>query len=109
MVTQGLNRTAQKKGIKKGNNGKHKDYYNSYDKRFYINNIKSCPHDENLYLFKRDPVNKIITTPIELLIKLGLDSGHESKEALINNILELTINDDRKLFEAAVRLNIDLS
>ena len=24
------------------------------DKRFYVNNIKSYPHDENLYLFKRD-------------------------------------------------------
>ena len=24
------------------------------DKRFYINNINSYPHDENLYLFKRD-------------------------------------------------------
>ena len=28
------------------------------DKRFYVNN-KSYPHDENLYLFKRDLVNKI--------------------------------------------------
>ena len=24
------------------------------DKRFNVNSIKSCPHDENLYLFKRD-------------------------------------------------------
>ena len=24
------------------------------DKRFYVINIKSYPHDENLYLFKRD-------------------------------------------------------
>ena len=29
------------------------------DKRFYVNNIKSYPHDENLYLFKRDLINKI--------------------------------------------------
>ena len=29
------------------------------DKRFYVNNFKSYPHDENLYLFKRDLVNKI--------------------------------------------------
>ena len=28
------------------------------DKRFYVNNIKSCPHDENLYLFKRNLINK---------------------------------------------------
>ena len=24
------------------------------DKRFYVNQIKSYPHDENLYLFKRN-------------------------------------------------------
>ena len=28
------------------------------DKRFYVNNIKSYPHDENLYLFKRDLIKK---------------------------------------------------
>ena len=75
------------------------------DKRFYVNNIKIYSHDENLYLFKRDLIKKIYTTPIELLIKLGLDA---SKESLTNNILELTINDDRKLIEAAIRLYNDL-
>ena len=29
------------------------------DKRFYVNNIKSYPHDENLSLLKRDLINKI--------------------------------------------------
>ena len=29
------------------------------DKRFYVNNIKSYPHDKELYLFKRDLLNKI--------------------------------------------------
>ena len=24
------------------------------DKRFYVKNIESCPHDENLYLFKKE-------------------------------------------------------
>ena len=48
------------------------------DKRFYVNNIKSYPHDENLYLFERDLVNKIINTTLELLMKLGL---HVSKES----------------------------
>ena len=57
------------------------------------------------YLFKSGLINKINSTPIELLLKLGLD---ESKEALINNILELTINDDIKLIEAAFRLYNDL-
>ena len=29
------------------------------DKKFYVNNIKCYPHDENLYLFKRDILNKV--------------------------------------------------
>ena len=29
------------------------------DKRFYVNNIKRYPHYENLYLFRRDLINKI--------------------------------------------------
>ena len=32
------------------------------DKRFYVNNIKSYPHDENLYLSKKDLINKICET-----------------------------------------------
>ena len=46
--------------------------------KLYVNNIKSYPHDENLYLFKRDLVNKINYTILELLIKLGLDVSKES-------------------------------
>ena len=82
------------------------------DKRFYVNNIKSYPLDENMYLFKSDQVNKICertssvasqagslinNTTLELLIKLGLDVSKESLEALIwepapliNNFKELT-------------------
>ena len=30
------------------------------DKRFFVSNIKSYPHDENLYLFRRDLVKKLI-------------------------------------------------
>ena len=29
------------------------------DKRFYVNNIKSYPHDKELYLFKKDLINRI--------------------------------------------------
>ena len=72
------------------------------DKRFYLNNIKSYPHDENLYLFKRDLIKKICeagslinTTPIELLIKLGLDVSKESLESFIDNNKELTTNVDK--------------
>ena len=78
------------------------------DKRFYVNNNKSYPHDENLYLFKRDLVNKIKNTSLEVLIKLRLDVGKESLESLIKNILELTINDDRMLIEANIKLYNDL-
>ena len=78
------------------------------DKRFYVNNIKSYPHDKELYLFKRDVVNKINTTPIELLLKLGLDVSKKSLKSFIKNIKELTITDDRKLIEAAIRLYNDL-
>ena len=89
------------------------------DKRFYVNNIKSYPLDENMYLFKRDLVNKICertssvvsqtgslitNTTLELLIKLGLDVSKKPLEALINNIKELTIKEDRKFIETAIRL-----
>ena len=87
-----------------------------------------------MYLFKRDLVNKICeqtssvasqagwgtkaegpslinNTTLELLKKLGLDVSKESLEALIwepapliNNIQELTIKEDRKFFETAIRL-----
>ena len=59
------------------------------DKRFYVYNIKNYPLAENMYLFKRDLVNKIcevgsliINTLLELLIKIGLDVSNESLEAL---------------------------
>ena len=36
---------------------------NTFDhKRFYVNNIKSYPHDANLYLFKRDLVKNLPST-----------------------------------------------
>ena len=96
-----------------------KSLSNFDDKRLYVNNIKSYPPDENMYLFKRDLVNKncertlsvasqagslINNTTLELLLKLGLDVSKESLEALINNIKELTIKEDRKFIETAIRL-----
>ena len=82
------------------------------EKRFYENNIKSYSH-ENLYLFKKDLLNKIKTTSIELLIKLGPDESNDprngnSVDLLINKFKELTVNDDRKLTEAAITLYNDL-
>ena len=93
------------------------------DKRFYVNNIKNYPLDENMYLFKRNLVYKICeqissvagflinNTTLELFIKLRLDVSKESLEALIwepapliNNIKELTIKKDRKLIETAISL-----
>ena len=75
------------------------------DKRFYVNNIKSYAHDENLYLFKRDLVNKICERTSSMPSQASINLN---KEQLVNNILELTINDDRKLIEAAIRLYNDL-
>ena len=81
------------------------------DKRFYVNNIKSYPLDGNLYLFKRDLVNKICEagSPIKdasvELLRRSLDGD---KDLLINIIKELNINDDRKLILAAITLYNDL-
>ena len=61
------------------------------DKRFYVNNIKCYPLDENLYLFKRDLINKIY-------------QADPSLDVIMNNIKELTIKEDRKFIEAAITL-----
>ena len=74
------------------------------DKRFYVNNIKSYPHDENLYLFKRDLVKKICEAGSPIT-NASLDGD---KDLVIINIKELTINDDRKLILAAITLYNDL-
>ena len=39
------------------------------------------------------------------LLRRSLDGD---KDLFVNNILELTVNDDRKLIEAAITLYIDL-
>ena len=67
------------------------------DKRFYVNNIKSYSHEENLYIYKKYIINKIYRAPLDL-----------DKDQLTNNILELTINDDRKLNKAAIKLYNEL-
>ena len=121
----------EEKGINNCNNAKHEQYYNALmyneqrtvdecklqkigynmtktktnklslntfdDKKFYVNKFKSYPHDENLYLFKKDLVNKIHAASLDL-----------DKNQLANNILQVTINDYRKLIEAAIRLSNDL-
>ena len=74
------------------------------DKRFYVNNIKSYPHDENLYLFKRDLIIMIRQASVKML-RRSLDGD---KNLLVNNILELTINVDRKLIEVAIILYNEL-
>ena len=126
------NVTSKEKRIKRENNCKHEDYYNALmdnkeriveecripkvgdkmstiktnkrslnnfdDKRFCVSNIKSYPHDENLCLFKRDLVNNFNAASVKLLRRsLDLD-----KDQMANNILKLTINDDRELIEAAI-------
>ena len=89
------------------------------DKRIYVNNIKSYPLDENMYLFKRDLLNKICELTSSVVIQqtssvanqagplinnTTLDVSKESLEALINKIKELTIEEDRKFIDIAIRL-----
>ena len=82
-----------------------KERLNTFDdKKFYVNNNTSYPHDENLYLFKKDLVNKICEAD-SLIKKASLDGD---KDLLINNIKELTIYDNRKLILAAIKLYNDL-
>ena len=124
-------KNTKEKGIKKHNNASHIDYYdalmnntqrtvddcriqkvgdnmtttktskislNIFDnKSFYVNNIKNYPHDKELYLFKRDLIKKINTTSTEL-------DNNYNKDLFINNFLELTANDDRKLIEAYIMI-----
>ena len=78
------------------------------DKRFYVNNIKSYTYDDNLNLFKRDSIKMIHQASVNeqssrftKLLRRSLDGD---KDLLVNNILELTINDDRKLIEVAIIL-----
>ena len=71
------------------------------DKRFYVNNIKSYPLDENMYLFKRDLVNKIC----ERTSSVASQAGWGTKDyvpSMINDIKELTIDSNRKLIDAAI-------
>ena len=96
------------------------------DKRFSVNNIRSYPHDENLYLFNRDLLKKICeagwgraslvtstkSKALSLIknasVKLLRRSLDVENKLLVKNILELTINDDRMLIEAAITLYNDL-
>ena len=81
---------------------------NIIDKRFYVNNIKSYPHDKELYLFRRDLIKKICAAGSLInTTSTELDNKY-NKDLLINNILELSTNDDRKLIEAYIRLYNDL-
>ena len=81
------------------------------DKRFYVNNIKSYPLDDNLYLFKRDLVKKICEAGSQIKnasVKQLRRSLDGDKDLLVNSIKELTFNDDRKLILAAITLYNDL-
>ena len=74
-----------------------------------MNNIESYPHDNDLYLFQQNLINRINNAAVELLIKLGLDKDVGDKNLLIENIKELTINDDREVMLAAITANLDLA
>ena len=78
----------------------------------FMYNIKSYPHDDNLYLFKRDLIKKIrqesLNEQSSWFTKLLRRSLDGDKDLLVSNILELTINDDRKLIEVAIVLYNEL-
>ena len=92
------------------------------DKRFYVNNIKSYPHDKELYLFKRDLLNRIKKLykdkdkDVDKLIceqtsSVASQAGWGTKDfvpSMINDIKELTIDSNRKLIEAAIILYNEL-
>ena len=77
-----------------------KRYLNHFDdKRFYVNNIKSYPLDENMCFFKRGLLNKISQQTSSAPNRRTMVNP-----ALINNFKELTIEEDRKFIEAAIKL-----
>ena len=85
---------------------KTKRSLNSFDdKGFCVNNIERYPHDNDLYAFENDLINKAINAPLKLLINFCLI---EDKNLLIENIKELTINDERELIFADITVYIDL-
>ena len=82
------------------------------DKRFYVNNIKSYPHDKELYLFKRYLINRITKLykdkdkdkdkDVDKLICEQTLSVASQAGSMINDIKELTIVSNIKLIEAAI-------
>ena len=85
------------------------------DKKFYVIDVKIYPHDENLYPFKRDLINKMNNTNLELDWGLAQFWGPGPQAAslldtdkLTKNILQLTTNDDRKFIDSAIELYNDL-
>ena len=73
------------------------------DKSFYVNNIKKYSLDENMYLFKRDLLNKISQQTSSAPNRRTMVNP-----ALINDIKELTFKEDIKFTEAAFRLYNEL-
>ena len=64
------------------------------DKTFYVNNIKSHSLDKNMYLFKRDLVNKICEQTSSVASQAGW--GKKAKGPSMNNdIEELTIDSNK--------------
>ena len=73
-----------------------------------MNNFESYLHGKELYLIKKELINKINKAPLELLIKLGLGIDVGDKNVLIEINKELTNNDERELYFAALTLQNNL-
>ena len=69
------------------------------DKRFYVNNIKSYPLDENMYLFKRDLLNKICERTSSVVIQ-QTSSVASQAGPLINNT---TLDVSKESLEALIK------
>ena len=69
-------------------------------------NFESYPHDNDLYLCKKNLINK--KASLELLKRLGLEKYIGDQNLIIENIKELTINDERELILAAITVYNDL-
>ena len=67
------------------------------DKRFYVNNIKSYPLDKELYLFKRDLLNRVKKLYKDKDLPSSFTNKDKDKDVdkLINDIKELTRDSNR--------------
>ena len=60
------------------------------DKRFHVNNIKSYPLAENMYLFKRDLLNKICERTSSVVIQQTSSVASQAGPLINNTTLDVS-------------------